>query len=444
MDQDLLELAWYAIPFALVFGVYGLSKRKRHNVDSESLQDSQTAGLTEPASLHPKIDPVKCIGSRACVSACPEGNVIGIINGKAQLINPTKCIGHGACKLACPHDAISLVFGTEKRGIDIPDIGEDFQTNVPGIYIAGELGGMGLIRNAVNQGRQAMEYIIKNSPELTINSSDLSKDPNLLDVVIIGAGPSGFSASLGALEQKLNFVTLEQDSLGGTVAQFPRGKIVMTAPVNLPIVGKMTFSETTKEALIEFWQNIEKQTDIKINYQERMTDITQNTDGFIVKTEKTEYKTKNILLAIGRRGTPRKLGVQGEDKTKVVYRLIDPAQYQGQHVLVVGGGDSALEAATSIADEPNTTVSISYRNDAFGRAKQKNRDKIKFAEKENRLNVILPSTVKEIFDDTVILNQNNEEITLKNDAIIVCAGGILPTPFLKEIGITVETKHGTE
>ena len=437
MDQDLLELAWYIIPFGLVFGLYGLTKRKRHKIDSESLQESQTAGLTEPASLHPKIDPIKCIGSRACVSACPEGNVIGIINGKAQLINPTKCIGHGACKLACPHDAISLVFGTEKRGIDIPDVGEDFQTNVPGIYIAGELGGMGLIRNAVNQGRQAMEYIIKNTP-------NLSKDPNLLDVVIIGAGPSGFSASLGALDKKLNFVTLEQDSLGGTVAQFPRGKIVMTAPVDLPIVGKMTFSETTKEALINFWQNIEKQTNIKINYLERMIDITKNAESFTVKTEKTEYKTKNILLAIGRRGTPRKLGVKGEDQMKVVYRLADPAQYQGQHVLIVGGGDSALEAATSIADEPNTTVSISYRNDAFGRAKQKNRDKVNLAEKENRLNVILPSTVKEIFEDSVALNQNNKEIILKNDAIIVCAGGILPTPLLKKIGIAVDTKHGTE
>ena len=443
MDQEFLELLWYFTPFAVVFIVYGLKQRKRHNIDSESLKESQIAGLTEPASLHPLIDPAKCIGSRACVSACPEGDVIGIINGKAQLINPTKCIGHGACELACPLGAISLVFGTEKRGIDIPDIGADFQTNIPGIYIAGELGGMGLIRNAVEQGRQAIEAIIQDSTIIQ-HSTKSTDGSDCLDVVIIGAGPSGFSASLGALDKNLNFVTLEQDTLGGTVAQFPRGKIVMTAPVNLPIVGKMTFTETTKEALIEFWQNIEKQTKIKINYQERMTDISQDPDGFIVTTEKSQYKTKKILLAIGRRGTPRKLGVKGEDKTKVVYRLIDPAQYQGQHVLVVGGGDSALEAATSIANEPNTTVSISYRNDAFGRAKQKNREKIELAKKENRLNVILPSTVKEILDDSVTLLQNNEEISMKNDVIIVCAGGILPTPFLKDIGISVETKYGTK
>jgi len=439
MDEEFLDFAWYAAPFILVFLLYGLSKRKRHINDSHALQSSFAAGLTEPASLHPKIDPAKCIGSRACVSACPEGDVIGIIDGKAQLINPTKCIGHGACKLACPLGAISLVFGTEKRGIDIPNVSADFQTNVPGIYIAGELGGMGLIRNAIEQGRQAMEAIVQD-----VTQAANKKSSDHLDVIVIGAGPSGFSASLAAFEKNIKFVTLEQDTLGGTVAHFPRGKIVMTAPVLLPIVGKMTFSETTKEALMEFWQGIEQKTKVKINYQERMSDIVETSEGFVVKTEKAEYKTHRVLLAIGRRGTPRKLGVSGEDKTKVVYRLIDPAQYQGQHVLVVGGGDSALEAATSIANEKNTTVSISYRNDAFGRAKQKNRENIEQAENENRIKVILSSSVTEIFDDSVTLNQTDNVFSIKNDAIIVCAGGVLPTPFLKKIGINVDTKYGTD
>ena len=389
--------------------------------------------MTEPASLHPVIDPAKCLGCGACVSACPEGKILGLIKGKAQLIHPTKCIGHGACKVACPFDAITLVFGTEKRGIDIPNVAENFETNIPGLFIAGELGGMGLIRNAIEQGRQAMESIRK--------LKGIGKGKQL-DVIIVGAGPAGFSASLSAKQHGLRAITLEQDSLGGTVFNFPRGKIVMTAPVNRPIIGKVKIRETTKEALLKMWLAIEKKTQLKINYKEKMDDIKPTAEGFEVVTNKETYKTRAILLTIGRRGTPRKLGVPGEEQAKVVYRLIDAEQYQNQHVLIVGGGDSALEAALSIADEAGTQVTISYRSESFSRAKQKNQDKIEQAIKNGNLKLILPSTVKMIENDTVTLNVGDNEETIKNDGVIVCAGGILPTPFLKQIGIEVETKHG--
>jgi len=389
--------------------------------------------MTEPASLHPVIAPAKCLGCGACVSACPEGKILGLIKGKAQLIHPTKCIGHGACKVACPFDAITLVFGTEKRGIDIPNVAENFETNIPGLFIAGELGGMGLIRNAIEQGRQAMESIRK--------LKGIGKGKQL-DVIIVGAGPAGFSASLSAKQHGLRAVTLEQDSLGGTVFNFPRGKIVMTAPVNLPLVGKVKIRETTKEALLKMWLAIEKKTQLKINYKEKMDDIKPTAEGFEVVTNKQTYKTRAILLTIGRRGTPRKLGVPGEEQAKVVYRLMDAEQYQNQHILIVGGGDSALEAALSIADETGTQVTISYRSESFSRAKQKNQDKVEQAVKNGSLKLILPSTVKMIENDTVTLNVGDNEETIKNDGVIVCAGGILPTPFLKQIGIEVETKHG--
>ncbi|HWS03010.1 MAG TPA: 4Fe-4S dicluster domain-containing protein, partial [Gammaproteobacteria bacterium] len=232
-----LMLFVYLIPIGLTVTVFWLLRQRRHALNRQALEHTRGAGLTEPASLHPLLDPALCIGCGACVTACPEGNVLGLINKKAVLINPTHCIGHGACRVACPMDAISLVFGTEKRGVDIPLVGSDFQTNVPGIFIAGELGGMGLIRNAIEQGRQALEAI-RQVPG--IGQGDL------LDVVIVGAGPAGLSASLGALQHKLRFVTVEQESLGGTVAHFPRGKLVMTAPATLPIIGKVKFSETTK------------------------------------------------------------------------------------------------------------------------------------------------------------------------------------------------------
>ena len=433
----------YGLPLLLILFIYLRGQSKKHRKSQRVHDEAIASGMTEPASIHPVINHALCLGCATCVAACPERskNVLGVIHGKAHLVNPTHCIGHGACKTACPFDAIELVFGTEKRGVDIPQVNPDFQTNVPGIFIAGELGGMGLIRNAVKQGVEAVDSICKLDGVGKSNG-------DVIDLVIVGAGPAGIAASLAAKDKKLNFVTLEQDSIGGTVSHYPRGKIVMTAPAVLPIVGKMQFKETTKEALMEFWQGVIEKATLKISDRERVESVeaenlADQSSGFHVKTGTGEYHTRAILLAIGRRGTPRKLGVPGEELTKVVYRLIDPAQYRNQHVLVVGGGDSALEAAVSISEEEGTTVAISYRSEAFSRAKEKNRIKIADAEKAGRLRVLMKSNVKHIEPDKVVIKTDDDEVCIDNDAIIVCAGGILPTPFLKSIGITIDTKFGT-
>ena len=434
-----IQILLYAVPIIGILAWYIKRHTHKETVGLTSLRQATEEGLIEPPTLHPEIDHRICIGCTNCVAACPEQDahqVLGMIRKKAHLVGPTNCIGHGACKTVCPVNAITLVFGTARRGVDIPLVNPDFQTNVPGIFIAGELGGMGLIRNAVEQGRQAMGSVAKLVSKAHQND---------LDIFIIGAGPAGFTATLAATESKLRYRTVEQEQLGGTVAHFPRRKLVMTQPADLPIVGKMKFKEVQKETLINYWREVEEKTGIEINYSERVDAINPLPNGgFSVVTSKGTYSTRTVLLSIGRRGSPRKLGVPGEEMDKVVYRVIDPAEHRNQHVLVVGGGDSALEAATTIAEEAGTTVTLSYRSDAFSRAKPKNRQLVEKMAAEGRLRVLLSSNVKSIRDGIVDISLGDVTESVQNDAVVISAGGILPSAFLKTVGIHVETKWGSE
>lgn len=428
----------YGAPLALIWGWY---LRRQQSVERRSVaarERSAAAGFAEPASLHPVIDAVRCIGCGSCVKACPEQpehHVLGLIGNKAQLVSPSDCIGHGACRSACPVEAITLVFGSAQRGIDIPLLSPHFESTVPGIFIAGELGGMGLIRNALSQGMQAVNAIHKHRPR--------ARGTGALDLLIVGAGPAGFAASLTAMSHGLKFATVEQDSLGGCVFQYPRAKMVMTSPVTLPLVGRLRFGHTSKEALLEFWRGVERKMNLPMHYGERVESIGREGDGFLVRTTQGEHRAASVLLAIGRRGTPRKLDVPGEELPKVVYRLVDPEQYKGQDVLVVGGGDSALEAAASIAENGGRQVTLSYRGDAFSRAKPRNRERVAAAARSGRLQVLLESQVRRIGPASVVLAFQGRELELANDAVIVSVGGILPAEFLQKVGVQVETKYGT-
>lgn len=431
-DHSLAAYALYALPLAAIVALYLRHRRRLETRYRRELDAAVESGLTEPMSLHPVVDPLVCIGSASCAKTCPE-KALGILGGKAELTNPSACIGHGACASACPVGAITLVFGTERRGVDIPLVGPDFQTNVPGIYIAGELGGMGLIRKASEQGRQAMASIAKRP-----------RTGAPLDVVIVGAGPAGIAAGLGAVEHGLRYRLIEQEvDLGGAIFHYPRQKIAMTAPVDLPVVGRVKFEEVSKETLLAFWQDIVRRAGLAIEFGSRMDRVAAVTGGFDVETTKGTFRCGAVLLAIGRRGTPRKLGVPGEELPKVVYRLIEPGQYRAQRVLVVGGGDSAVEAALACAGEPGTHVTLAYRGEAFSRVKAKNCERLEAARASGRIDVRLSTDVERILADGVVLATQGVEATIPNDAVIVQAGGELPTRLLKELGVTVETKYGT-
>ena len=430
------DLIFYLVPVGMVLLAAFLHLHAKHRQSATAiatLKEAQAAGLTEPPSLHPVVDLSICMGAGACVRACPE-KAMGIINNKGVLINPTHCIGHGACASACPVGAIKLVFGTATRGMDIPKVTPQFETNVPGIFIAGELGGMGLIRNAVKQGPQAVNTIAARPR----NSS------NGYDIIIVGSGPAGIAAALAAQEAKLRYLLIEQeDSLGGTTYHYPRNKLVMTAPMNLPLIGEIKVREISKEELMEIWQGVMKQTHLQVRFSEKMEEITRQPTHFAVRTNKASYTASNVVLCIGRRGTPRKLGVPGEQQPKVVYRLIDAEQYRGKSVLVVGGGDSALEAALDLCEQPGTKVTLSCRDKVFDRAKPKNRARVEAAVAARKLRQMMESSVQEIAAQKVILKMTGQSYTIANDAVIVCAGGELPTPMLKKMGIEVEVRYGT-
>ncbi len=427
----------YVLAFLLIGSIFYfyIRKNKRASLQTKAkLEKAKQYGFHEPVTLHPVIDPDICIGSGACIKACPEHDILGIQSGKARTINASRCVGHGACFHACPVEAITLCIGTEKRGVELPHISKEFETNIPGIFIAGELGGMGLIKNAVEQGRQAVEYYLKRS---------LPKSKAEYDLIIVGAGPAGISASLNAAKNNLKFLTLEQDSLGGTVFNFPRAKVVMTAPMDLPLWGKVKLVETSKTELLDLWKNVLEKNNISINEQQKVTEIIKQENTFVVKTPAGHYTTKGIILAIGRRGSPRKLEVPGEDRENVYYRLIEPELIHEKNILVVGGGDSAVESAMLLADERNR-VTLSYRGETFSRLKPKNLERINEYIRKKKVKALFNSNVREILPDSVILSfsNNSDELKIKNDMTYVFAGGILPSSFLEGIGITVTKKFG--
>ncbi len=391
-----------------------------------------------PPTLHPVIDPDLCSGCLSCLKVCPEGDVLGVVEGKAVLINGTACIGHGKCALECPVDAIKLVFGTEERGMDLPELSDSFETTRPGIFIAGELGGMGLIKNAITQGLQCGAAIGEQ-----LKGQARTKEDRV-DVLIVGAGSAGISTALACKKAGLTFRLVEQESLGGTIAHYPRQKIVMSERVELPYFGKFGADLISKEQLLETWTAVCQKAGITVESDVKVSDIQGDNNLFTVKTSKGDMLSRKVVLAIGRRGTPRKLGVPGENLDKVAYRLIDAEQYDGTKVLVVGGGDSALEAAMQIANETKAEVVVSCRMPEFGPCREANKQKVHAMAAEGRLKLAMSSNVREVTENSVVLSRGEKQVRLQNDYVIACLGGELPTPWLQKMGIGLKRYHGEE
>ncbi len=387
-----------------------------------------------PASIHPTIDLEACIGSGACVRACPEQDILGITDGRARLINPLSCIGHSACMQACPVEAIKLVFGTATRGVELPRLTPDFETNQPGIYIVGERGGMGLIRNAVEQGRQEAEAIAR---------SRRRGGPGDLDVIVVGAGPAGISCALTAIAHGLRVQIVEQDRFGGTIAHYPRAKVVMTGSFALAGFGTVRRRTMSKEQLLELWSDIRGRTQLPVTEGVRVDSIQGDGGAWRVCAGEWNDRAANVVLALGRRGAPRQLGVPGEDLPKVSYRLLEPEPFTGKHVMVVGGGNAAADCAIALAQAKLcASVALSYRRAELARLRGSVRAELERHIAAGAVTAMLPSEVIEIDDAHVVLKTSGGSQRVRNDHVIVQIGGQPPSALLRTIGIELVEKRG--
>ncbi len=393
-----------------------------------------------PQSQHPHIDTANCIGCATCTTVCPEGDVLAMLGGQAVIVNGYKCIGHSLCAEACPVGAITMVMASPSMGADLPQLTHEFETSVANMFIVGELGGLALIKNAINQGRECADIIAARIPGLRKGKSS----SDVLDALIVGAGPGGISASLRAIEKKLNYITVDEGEVGGTVSKYPRQKLVMTSPVELPLYGKFKKTELSKEDLLAVWTEILKKAEFKFRKGEKVEDIKKGEDGvFTVTTTKGEHRSHTVVLAIGKGGIPRKLGVKGEDLPKVMYRLIEADHYINKKILVVGGGDSAIEAAMGLAHQVGNQVTLSYRKECFTRIKDRNDKRIQECIQKGKINVIFNSMPVEFKEKSVLLEVNGKTQEIPNDFVWIFAGGEPPTAFLKKVGVRVGLRDMT-
>ncbi len=425
--ENMIIWAITALIILVIFVPYFVKFRRKLNRDKALKEEAQKLGADRPIAQYPQIDQLQCIGCGACVDACPEGGVLGIVMGKATIINGLKCVGHARCAEACPVGAIEVGLGDISKREDIPFVDENLQSNIEGIYIVGELGGLALIKNAIEQGRKAAEHLSQN-----LEKQDRE---DVFDLLIVGAGPAGLSAALTAVQKGLKYVVIDQQGAGGTILHYPRKKLVLTRPVEIPLYGTLQKSEYTKEELLEIWEKVEKQYNLNVKVGLKLNHIEKENGYFKVITNQESFLASKVILALGRRGTPRKLKVPGEEQAKVMYRLLDAESYQNEHILVVGGGDSAVEAAMGLARQPGNKVTISYRKHKFFRIKKRNEERVMDMIQQNKINVIFESQVQEIKEKSVVLKTKEGIQEIPNDYVFIFAGGEPPFDLLKKIGI---------
>jgi thioredoxin reductase/Pyruvate/2-oxoacid:ferredoxin oxidoreductase delta subunit len=428
----------------LVLGVLLLLYRRlevsRYERSHKARAEAIEHGSHKARLLHPDIDLTNCIGCGACIRACPEDGVLDLLHGQAVVVHGIRCVGHARCAEVCPTGAIALTFGDLSDRKDLPAISEEFEAiGVPGLFIAGELSGFSLVRTAISHGTTVAEVVSRRLAESNVPSM-----PDIHDLLIVGLGPAGLACSLRATELGVNFHVIEQaEAVGGTVASYPRKKMVMTQPMRLPMHGKMTRLEYMKEDLVGLWSGLIADHKIPVQTGVRLTDVKVDNDGFLTAiTSDGPKRARYVCLCLGRRGTPRKLGVPGEELPKVLYHLLDAESYHDRNILVVGGGDSAAEAAVGLCEGKRNTVWLCSRSRDWTKVKSKNEKRINKAVAAGELTLLMETNSKKIEAGSVTLVRKvkgvEEEITIPNDDMFILAGGDPPFSLLERAGVSFD------
>ena len=403
------------------------------------------SNVTEDESAPPRalVRADMCVGCGSCVAACPEDGALSL-QGKLAMVDPARCKGHGECVTACPMGAISVVRGSATNRVVVPQLDANFETNVPGLYIVGELGGRALIKNAVNEGRVAAEHVVKVAARRRAQRGEHAKDDvDVVDVVIVGSGPSGLSAGLVAHRAGIDYLLLEQGTLAETVRKYPRHKVLFAEPLTMPLYGDLWVSDASKESLLAIWEGVISRTGLRVRTGQHVRRITRESDLFEIETDDSTYRARAVVLALGRRGTPRRLDVPGEDLPTVFYDIAEMSDFARRRVLVVGGGDSAIESALGLANQAGTSVTLSYRNDAFSRLKERNRQRIDAAAAAGRVTLLLRSQVREIRPNVAVLDVEGATRIVPCDDVVIRIGGEPATAMLEQLGVRMVTKEIT-
>ncbi len=423
----------------------GLSMARRRELIGlrQSVADRDRArrlGSDKAQLQHPVVDLTRCLGCATCVAACPEEGVLELVHGQAMVVNGARCVGVSACERECPVGAITVTLGDLTERDDIPALTAELEAvGAPGLFLAGELTAHALIKTAVDQGAAVGLEVARR-----VEVAGSEADSEVLDLCVVGAGPAGLACSLVAKQSGLNFAMIDQEQvIGGTVAKYPRRKLVMSQPIEMPGYGCFKKKTYEKEELMELWQEIANAHDLELHGGQVLQDVSRSEEGhFVVQTDSRQFKARHVCLALGRRGIPRKLNVEGEQLPKVSYNLIDAHSYQNRRILVVGGGDSAVEAAMALAEQPGNQVSLSYRKEAFFRIRAKNETRIVECMERGSVQVYFESGLSSIGVDSVSLQgvnaKSQEFVTLPNDDVFIMIGGIPPFETLKRSGVSFD------